>query len=94
LVDQADIAGLKEKMLNRVSIRFREDMPELKLSTKGIMDFAGQGISYSFLFSGEIQPLLAELVRFPIEKLTIEEPDLEEVFMHYYQDSSTQEAAV
>jgi len=71
LVDQADIAELKGKMLNRVSIRFKEAVPDLKLSAKGIMDLAGQGISYSFLFRGEIQPLLVELVRFPIEKLTL-----------------------
>lgn len=92
LVDQADVAELKEKMLNRVSIRFREAVPDLELSAKGIMDLAGQGTSYSFLFRGEIQPLLAELVRFPIEKLTIEEPDLEEVFMHYYRDVKNGEA--
>ena len=42
----------------------------------------------SFLFQGEMPLLLKELSQLPVEKITITEPDLEEVFMHYYESDS------
>ena len=42
----------------------------------------------TFLYKGEMVVLLKALSRMPIEKITIEEPDLEEVFMHYYEGHS------
>jgi len=94
LVDEADVADLKKKMLNRVEIRFKRDLPELKLSTPGIIEWASQDKSCSFLFNGEIQKLVAELAGLPLDKMTITEPDLEEVFMHYYRDINKMEAAL
>lgn len=41
--------------------------------------------SVSFLFRGDIKTLLAALEPLPITDLTITEPSLEEIFLHYYQ---------
>lgn len=38
-----------------------------------------------FLYEGKIDKLIQTLTKIEVEKLTIEELDLEEVFMHYYQ---------
>ncbi|MDY3250782.1 MAG: ABC transporter ATP-binding protein [Candidatus Choladocola sp.] len=38
----------------------------------------------SFLYQGEAGELLKLLSRLPIEDLTVTEPELEEIFMHYY----------
>lgn len=40
--------------------------------------------SVSFLYSGEFKPLLLQLSSLDISDLSITEPDLEEIFMHYY----------
>ena len=40
----------------------------------------------SFLYGGGISELLAFLSKQKISDLTISEPDLEEIFMHYYLD--------
>ena len=40
----------------------------------------------SFLYSGDIHTLLQFLAGQPIADLTISEPDLEEIFLHYYLD--------
>lgn len=37
-----------------------------------------------FLYSGDIPPLLRFLAGYPIKDLSITEPGLEEIFMHYY----------
>lgn len=39
----------------------------------------------TFLFQGEIRKLLQSLVSLPLSDIDITEPDLEEIFLHYYQ---------
>lgn len=41
--------------------------------------------SVSFLYNGEIKALLKAAEEMPIYDMTITEPDLEEIFMHYYE---------
>ena len=41
--------------------------------------------SVSFLYNGEIKSLLKAAEELPIYDMTITEPDLEEIFMHYYE---------
>ena len=40
----------------------------------------------SFLYGGEVKELLGVLAKEPVVDLSISEPDLEEIFMHYYVD--------
>lgn len=40
----------------------------------------------TFLYGGEIKQLLEVLSKQPIQDVSISEPDLEEIFMHYYVD--------
>ncbi len=42
--------------------------------------------SVEFLYSGDISELINILPTLPITDISISEPDLEEVFMHYYED--------
>ena len=43
-----------------------------------------EGDAVRFLYAGASNTLVQELSRFDIHQLRIEEPSLEEVFMHYY----------
>ena len=45
----------------------------------------------SFLYGGEMPALIAALQGLPVTDLTITEPDLEEVFLHFYQNGGTDE---
>lgn len=91
LVEEADVADLKKRMLTRVDIRLTSDIHGLTLNTPGILSFNGRERTYSFLFQGDIKPLVGELSGLPLDQLFIAEPDLEEVFMHYYKDTDEQE---
>lgn len=51
----------------------------------GIRDRKETDGAVSFLYSGEMGRLLAALAQGKICDLTISEPDLEEIFMHYYE---------
>lgn len=50
----------------------------------GISNVLLDGDTVKFLYSGEPHELLNALVPLPIADIQITEPDLEEVFMHYY----------
>ena len=43
------------------------------------------GDSVSFLFNGDIKELLNAVNSLPIYDMTITEPTLDEIFMHYYE---------
>lgn len=51
----------------------------------GIRDRTELDGTVSFLYSGEMEPLLKRLAAGQIADLTVSEPDLEEIFLHYYE---------
>lgn len=51
----------------------------------GIKDLNETGGVLSFLYSGEINQLLSVLAQGNISDISISEPDLEEIFLHYYE---------
>jgi ABC-2 type transport system ATP-binding protein len=64
-----DIETLRKKQLKKVNIEFGDPRPDDLLS---------------FMHSGNINELVGMLTGRKIVNLTIEEPSLEEIFMHYY----------
>lgn len=52
----------------------------------GLRDLQREGSGLSFLYAGDINELVGMLSKHNISDLTISEPDLEEIFMHYYLD--------
>jgi ABC-2 type transport system ATP-binding protein len=88
IIIEDDINSLKEKLLSSITFRIREGTEEIKLQTPGIISVEKKESGTSILYRGEIPQLLNELSKLPIEKITITEPDLEEVFMHYYENNS------
>ena len=42
------------------------------------------------MYSGDIKTLLAVMAEGSIRDLSISEPDLEEIFMHYYEEGGVQ----
>ena len=88
IIIEDDINSLKEKLLSRITFQIKEGTDDITLRTTGIISIEKTKDGTSFLYKGEIPQLLKELSQLPIEKITITEPDLEEVFMHYYEGHS------
>ena len=85
IIQQEDIETLRKKQLKKVTAEFenRPDVREFRL--EGIEQVSvGPGNKLSFLFSGNINLLVRFLSGKQILNLMIEEPSLEEIFMHYY----------
>ena len=59
------------------------------LALPGMADVSRTEHSVSFLYTGEMPALIAALQGLAVADLTITEPDLEEVFLHFYQNGGT-----
>ena len=52
---------------------------------EGVRDKKTEQDSISFLYSGDVNTLIQHISKADIKDLSITEPDLEEIFMHYYE---------
>lgn len=75
------VSALSKTNAKRVNIRGSIDLNGLDC----VRDVKLSAFGVSFLFGGEIGALLKRLSSSQLEDLTITEPDLEEIFLHYYE---------
>lgn len=81
LIAQDTVEALSSRTnARRITLSGTSKVPRLN----GIKDTVPGDNSVSFLFQGNMKELLSELSQLPIQDLTITEPDLEEIFMHFY----------
>ena len=74
------VEALSRARARRVTVHGRVDLEGLS----GIRDLRTDGDGSSFLYSGDMEQLIRHLARFSVTDLSVAEPDLEEVFLHYY----------
>ena len=75
------------EVLGRTNAKLIHVQGDLDLSSlSGIKDLKRSEHGISFLFGGDINDLIRVLSGQDIHDLSIAEPDLEEIFMHYYVD--------
>ncbi len=80
-----DIENLRRKQLKKVIIGLTGNWNPGNIILPGVLDLIElPGNRVSFMYSGEIPELITFLSGKMITDLTIEEPSLEEIFMHYY----------
>lgn len=76
------VEALSKTNAKRIHIEGNADISALK----NVRDVQKTDNGISFLFSGDINELIQFISKFRINDLSISEPDLEEIFMHYYLD--------
>ena len=74
------VDALSQTNTKRIHIQGSVDVSELT----GIRDLQQVGNGISFLYSGDINRFLQVIAGQQIQDLSVAEPDLEEIFMHYY----------
>ena len=68
----------------RIIVKSQDDLTN-SLQELGIKKIEAAGGTYVFIFNGHIDQMVKTLARHSIDDLRIEEPSLEEQFMHYYE---------
>ena len=85
IIKVEDIETLRKRQLKKVSIEFAGKDDIERFNVNGTVELKrGGGNEVFFIFSGDINELITKLAGFSIVNFTIEEPSLEEIFMHYY----------
>lgn len=75
------VDALSKTNAKRITVHGQVNLDKLD----GVRDIKESKDSLSFLFGGNIQDLIQTLSTCQISDLTITEPDLEEIFLHYYE---------
>ena len=75
------VDALSKTNAKRITIHGQVNLEKLD----GIRDRKNSGDTVSFLFGGNINDLIRALSTCQVTDLTITEPDLEEIFLHYYE---------
>lgn len=79
------ISTLQENNHKKFKIEMKSKIDGNYFNINGITNLDIKGNIISFLFRGNINLIMKKISEIEISNLWIEEPDLEEIFMHYYE---------
>ncbi|MBR3811578.1 MAG: ABC transporter ATP-binding protein [Agathobacter sp.] len=77
---------LSQTNTKRVSVVGEITLDELE----GVRDVQHTDGAWNFLYGGDVDALLGVLAKSHIQDISISEPDLDEIFMHYYEDGGVE----
>ena len=80
IIVSGKVEEISKTNARRVSLRGKADISTLT----GVKEVVEDKNGMSFLYSGEASALLEALYKGSVKDFTVTEPDLEEVFLHYY----------
>ncbi|MBP1920478.1 ABC transporter ATP-binding protein [Youngiibacter multivorans] len=80
-----NIENLRGETYKRFNIETEDKLYNGLLNLPGVDDVIKDEKSASFLYKGDINLVMKELSGLKLKNILIEEPSLEEVFMHYYE---------
>jgi ABC-2 type transport system ATP-binding protein len=87
IIQIEDIDNLRKKQLKKVSVELVDHLNTENLGIRGVENvITGPGNTLSFMYSGNINELVNFLSGKKIINLMIEEPSLDEIFLHYYKN--------
>jgi ABC-2 type transport system ATP-binding protein len=85
IVQVEKISTLKENNHKKFKLEVKSDISSGYFDLAGVNNLEVHGHHISFLFRGDINEVMQKIAEIDISNLWIEEPDLEEIFMHYYE---------
>ncbi|MFB3169808.1 ABC transporter ATP-binding protein [Neobacillus sp. 179-C4.2 HS] len=85
IVTVEKISTLKENTYKKFKVETKETLAPYYFNLPGVNKLEVKGNQTSFLFKGNINEVMGRIADIEITNLWIEEPDLEEIFMHYYE---------
>lgn len=79
------MSDLTENNYKKFKIETEGEIGKDYFELGGINNLKIEGNKVSFLFKGNINPIMKKISDLKIINIWIEEPSLEEIFMHYYE---------
>jgi ABC-2 type transport system ATP-binding protein len=84
IVETQDIKTLQEDNYKKIRVK-ASDLDEKQFAVDGVTNLVKDNDAVNFFYNGDINVIMRIISARPIADLTIEEPTLEEIFMHYYE---------
>jgi ABC-2 type transport system ATP-binding protein len=78
------ISALKDNGYKKVALETKEPPRPETFALEGVTGLGVAGNAASFIYRGGVNQLLQKLAGLDLVNVSIEEPDLEEIFLHYY----------
>ncbi|MBR2567968.1 MAG: ABC transporter ATP-binding protein [Paenibacillus sp.] len=85
LVSLEKMSTLKANNYKRFKLEASTAVEESSFAIEGVTELVIQDKEVSFMYKGNLNAILRVIASIEIANLWIEEPDLEEIFMHYYE---------
>jgi ABC-2 type transport system ATP-binding protein len=79
------ISALHENNYKKFKIETRSKVDKSFFQISGVNDLEVKDNIISFLFKGNLNDILKKISEIEITNIWVDEPDLEEIFMHYYE---------
>jgi len=92
IVTVESIENLRAKMVRRLHLRSRGILPPDLDKTAGVARAKLSGNQAVLWIQGDVNPILRRLALLDIEQLVFPEPEFEDIFLSYYQPTSTPNA--
>ena len=84
IIKTEKMSTLQENSYKRISIEAKVDINKEAFNINGISNFEVKANTANFIFKGNINSIMKKISEIELRNISIEEPDLEEIFMHYY----------
>jgi ABC-2 type transport system ATP-binding protein len=84
IAEISDIRTLQKNNYKKVSVT-ADGLDQAAFDIPGITNVQAENGTLNFFFKGDINAVLGKLSAISVTDVTIEEPTLEEIFMHYYE---------
>ncbi len=86
IIKVEEISSLIKNTYKRITLDSVKVLTEKDFKIPGISDFKSTSGSVSFLYNGDINIVTKVIAGQNLTNLLIQEPDLEEIFLHYYKE--------
>ena len=84
IAEISDIRTLQQNNYKKVRLT-AEGLTPVVFELPGVTNLLAENNAVSFFFKGDINTVLGKISAIQVTDVTIEEPTLEEIFMHYYE---------
>lgn len=84
LVAVEQMETLRRNSYLKVKLELAAPISKAQLQLQGMSNFEASREHISFLYRGDVNAIVRQLMGIKLRNLSIEEPELEEIFMHYY----------
>ena len=84
MVEISDIRTLQQNNYKKISVTANDLTPEF-FDIAGVTNIKMENGSVNFFFKGDINAMVQKVSSLQLKDVIIEEPTLEEIFMHYYE---------